>query len=101
MEVKGRMDLQLMLLVVLLKSLSSVMHIQQQHPEIHLFVARFRERRGDIQEARAANIKHANMEHRLQPYSQSVASAAAAPVPLSAGAPAAYYGGSLENDEQN
>ncbi|KAI3870204.1 hypothetical protein MKX03_025800 [Papaver bracteatum] len=37
----------------------------KQHPEIHLFAARFRERRGDIQEARAANIKHANMEHRL------------------------------------
>lgn len=59
---------------------------EQRQPEIHLFVARFREQSGDIPGARAAYqlvhdeispglleaiIKHANMEHRLVSYLSS------------------------------
>ncbi|KAI3943915.1 hypothetical protein MKW92_025838 [Papaver armeniacum] len=59
MEVKGRMDLAI-------NALGRATQVfVKQHPDIHLFAARFRERRGDIQEARHASIKHANMEHRL------------------------------------
>ncbi|KAI3943911.1 hypothetical protein MKW92_025834 [Papaver armeniacum] len=59
MEVEGRMDHAINALA------RATQVFVKQHPEIHLFAARFREGRGDIQEARAANIKHANMEHRL------------------------------------